>query len=82
MNISSVIIRTRPETVATVRDQLIRIPGVEVHAAEPDGRIVATIEDSGRQFAADTYIQLHHVPGVLSAAMVYQYSDDDEEAQR
>ncbi len=81
MNISSVIIRTRPERVAAVRDSIADMPGVEVHAAEPDGRIVATIEDSEKQFAADTYVQLHQVPGVLSAAMIYQYSDDDEEAQ-
>lgn len=81
MNISSVVIRTWPESLVAVRERIAGMPGVEIHAAEPDGRIVATIEDCGDQRAADTYLQLNELPGVLSAAMIYQYSDDEEEPQ-
>jgi nitrate reductase NapD len=83
MNISSVVVRTRPERAAAVRARLAELPGIEIHAATPEGRLVATIEDTTTALAADTFVRLHDVEGVLSVAMVYQYSDESpvEEAQ-
>jgi len=83
MNISSVIVRARPEQSAAVRSQLSALPGVELHAVTSDGRMVATIEDTNTALAADTFIRLHDLKGVVSVVMVYQYSDDSpvEEAQ-
>lgn len=77
MNISSVVIRTRPEQLETVRGRVAALPGVEVHAATPEGRLVVTLEDTSVATAADTFIRLHNVDGVLGASLVYQYSDDE-----
>jgi nitrate reductase NapAB chaperone NapD len=46
----------------------------------PEGRFVVTVEDTAAGSAADTVVQLHRLDGVLSAAMVYQYSDTQEDA--
>jgi len=76
MNISSVVIRTRPAEAEAVRAELARLPGVDIHALTGDGRIVITVEDSTTSSAADTFVRLHSVPGVFSVSMVYQYSDE------
>jgi nitrate reductase NapD len=51
--------------------------GVEIHAFSPEGKMVVTLEDADTNSAADSYVALNNLPGVLSVAMVYQYSDDD-----
>ena len=81
MNISSVVIRTRPEQLAGVRASLAALPGVELHTETPDGRLVVTVEDTNVATAADTYLRLHNIDGVLGASLVYQYSDDGLEPQ-
>ncbi|RKZ88638.1 MAG: glutamate synthase [Candidatus Parabeggiatoa sp. nov. 1] len=79
MNISGVLVHARPEQVAQVEKQLTEIPGVEVHAVTENGRLVVTVEQDNDKMIADTVLNIHNCEGVLSAAMVYQYGDDDTE---
>jgi nitrate reductase NapD len=81
MNISSVVIRTRPEHLCGVRQRLADLPGVELHTETPDGHLVVTVEDTNVATAAETYISLHNIDGVLGASLVYQYSDDGLDLQ-
>lgn len=76
MNISGVIIRTQPEHQAAVRDRLLAIPGVELHAEDDGGRMVVTVEDGESWSTQDSLLQVHMVEGAMSASLVYQYSDD------
>ncbi len=76
MNISGIVLRARPENAAEIRDSLAALPGGEVHAATGDGRLVLTLEDAGTASAADTFVKLHDIRGVMSVAMIYQYSDE------
>ena len=78
MNISSVVLRARHGALDEVRRSLAALPGVEVHAATEDGRLVITLEDAGTDTAADTFVKLHDIPGVMSVAMIYQYSESTE----
>lgn len=79
MNISSAIVYAIPNRTEFLRARLAALPGVEIHSETGDGRFIVTIEDAPGVSVADTVVQLHRLDGVLSAAMVYQYSD--EEAQ-
>ena len=85
MNISSVIVRTRPEKLPTLRTAMREIPGVEIHTESEDGRLIVTIEDRPGCSTADAFVQLHNLDGVIGVSLVYQYSDDgidqDQEAQ-
>jgi periplasmic nitrate reductase NapD len=84
VNISSAIVYALPQCADSVRCSLQALPGVEIHHEGGDGRFIVTIEDGHGAAVADTVMQLHRLEGVLSAAMVYQYSDDApqrEEAQ-
>lgn len=77
MNISSAIMYIAPERLEEACAALLQLPGVEIHAKTPEGKLVVTIEDDDTNAAADSYVALHGVPGVASVAMVYQYSGDE-----
>jgi periplasmic nitrate reductase NapD len=80
MDIASAVIHAAPGRRAEVRAQLEGLRGLEIHAETPEGRFGVTVEDTAAGSAADTVVQLHRLDGVLSAAMVYQYSDTQENA--
>jgi len=77
MNISSAILYIAPERLYEACETLLLMPGVDIHARSPEGKVVVTLEDDDTNSAADKYVALHGVPGVASVAMVYQYSDDE-----
>ena len=81
MNISSAIVYANPHQSGTVRASLAALPGLEIHNDTGDGRFIVTVEDLNGVCAADTIMQLHRLDGVLSAVMVYQYNDDDANAE-
>lgn len=76
MNISSIIVNSRPQDVAMLAGRLADLPGVDVHAQLADGRIVITVEDTPESAPTQTLMDLQNLPGVLSAAMVYNYCDE------
>ena len=76
MDISSVILRARPEKLDGVRKDLSAMPGVEIHADGDDGRLILTIEDGEGYAPPDVFLKLHQLDGVISASLVYQYCDD------
>jgi nitrate reductase NapD len=75
-NICGVMVHARPDCRNQVEQALVRRPGVEVHANTEEGRLVVTVEDEDRRVVADTISSFHDIDGVLSAAMIYQFSDD------
>jgi len=77
MNISSIVIHTRPQESVAMQGRLADMPGVDIHAAMDDGRIIITIEDTPEEGApAKTLMNVQNLQGVLSAAMIYNYCDE------
>ncbi len=76
MNISSIVVHARPQESAALQGRLADLPGVDVHAATDDGRIIITIEDTLASVPSETLMNVQNMQGVLSAAMVYNYSDE------
>jgi len=77
MNISSAILHIAPARLDEACAALLAMPGVEIHARSEEGKVVVTLENDDMNSAADSYVALHGIAGVASAAMVYQYSDDE-----
>lgn len=75
-NICGVLIHARATAIEKVKSSLEAIAGVEVHTATDNGRLVVTVESDDRKYVADTITGMQHIEGVLSAAMVYQFSDE------
>jgi nitrate reductase NapAB chaperone NapD len=51
------------------------MPGVDVYTATPDGHIVTVIERDSDAELTDAFQQILNASGVLSASLVYHYSD-------
>lgn len=75
MNISGVVVRTRPERIEGVKSHLSNLPGVEIHACTEDGRMVVTIENQAAAMI-DTMNSFHDIEGVLSASLIYHHFDE------
>lgn len=81
IDICGLLVQTRAERLSEVRERLSLIPGVEVHAATEDGRLVVTVEATDEHSTLDTITGLVDVPGVAATSLVYQYSDHQEREQ-
>ena len=81
MNISSAIVHIVPDRLDEACTALAGMPGVEIHARSPEGKVVVTIEDDDTESATSCYVALHGVPGVAAVAMVYQYCDEESDTQ-
>lgn len=79
INICGVLVHAIPNQVSRVEKKLLQLEGVEVHTITDDGRLVITIDHPDRFHMVDTINQLNAVEGVLSAAMVYQHSEQLDE---
>ena len=75
MNISSLVVRAKPGAAAEVGARLREIPGVEL-AAMAGERMVVVVEDGPDWSTEASLLQVHTIEGVVSATLVYQYSDD------
>ena len=71
MNVIGVLVQTSPEREAEVGARLAQMPGVEVHAAGGDGRLVVTATDVGDHFASDALMAMNQVPHVVGTSLVY-----------
>jgi len=76
-NCCGVLVHARPGSAKAVAAGLEALAGVQVHASERD-RLVVTIEDHPGRSCIETISQLHAIPGVLSASLVYQHSEPDQ----
>ena len=81
MNVSSLVVRARPDACAAVRAALERMPGVEVSAASSAGQFVVVTDHDNTAAAADTFVAIHAIEGVLAVSLVYEYSDDAHDSE-
>ena len=77
MNISSAIIHARPGEVVLVQAGLAMLPGVEVHAISPEGKLIVTIESEDDGSTVAIYERIGQLDGVMSAAMVYHQTESE-----
>jgi nitrate reductase NapD len=81
MNISSLIVHAKPTELTSVRGNLERLPGVEVHAVTDDGKLVVTLETESDEETVDTFDRINTMDGVMSAAMVYHQFESDPQKE-
>lgn len=74
--ISGVIVRAWPHCLQDVSQRLVSLPGVEVHASDPTGKLVVTVEElPGQKLMVDRLTEINAVEGVLSAALIYAHQE-------
>lgn len=80
MNVIGVLVWAVPGTVEAVSAALAALPGVEVHAATDDGRLVVTATDVDGRFASDGLMAMNQIAGVITTSLVYHACEPDEDA--
>jgi nitrate reductase NapD len=81
INISGLLVHARPDRAAALREQLLDIPGLEIHAITPEGRFVVTLENVSDREMTDAFARVQTMPDVLSASLIYHHSEDPRDAE-
>jgi nitrate reductase NapD len=79
MNISSLVVDVQPARTASVQAILAGWPGVEVHAATPQGKLIVTVETDSDVQTTDNFSRIGALEGVMSVAMVYHQFEPELE---
>ena len=82
MNVSSIVIKTSPEHLKDVLESLNSSGICETHFHDELGRIVVTIDGADVGEEMEKLNLLQKTDRVLSAEMVYSYSDGELEKAR
>lgn len=77
MNICSLLVMVDPARMDEVRADLLRLPGIEIHAQADGGRLVITLEEGDGADPAESLRVIHEVHGVLNAMLIYHYGGDE-----
>ena len=77
MRVASLVVRTRPERVGPLQAEIDALPGAEVHAVQPEGRLIVTVDDRDGASPAENIVKVHNLGGVIGVSLVYEYCDDD-----
>ena len=79
VHVAGFVVRAYPAAVPRVAAALATMPGVQVHAATDEGKLVVTAEADNAATITDTLCRIQTHDGVLSAALVYQHIESTED---
>ncbi len=82
MNLSSIVIQTRPEHLESVLEIIKSSSDCEYHIHDLKGRIIVTIEGKDTEEEISKLKNLQEIPHVISAEMAFAYSEDELDAER
>jgi periplasmic nitrate reductase NapD len=78
VEIVSLIVSTWPQHLDAVSEAVLALGNTEVHGRDPKGKLIVVIEEASQGAVGAKANAISGLPHVLSAAMVFQASDDDE----
>lgn len=80
-SVSGLVVHTRPDSTASVSDNLNAMQGVEVHAMN-EGKLVVTVEElPGEKSMIQSITDINNTAGVINAALVYSETLQDAEEE-
>jgi nitrate reductase NapD len=82
MNLSSVIVQVKPENLQKVIRDISVSHDFEYHIHDEIGKIIVTIEGANTDEEIKKLKKLNALPHVISAEMVFAYSEDELEQDR
>lgn len=77
MNISSIVVQTRPEFLDEVVNSLKECEVCEYHLHDEIGRVIVTIEGKGVEEELKKLRVIENIPHVIAADMQMAYSEDE-----
>lgn len=82
LSISGVLVHAQPAQLERVKQRLRALPGVEIHADSPEGKLVVTIEELTENINGAGIMRLSEIEGVLSASLIYHQLENNEAAEQ
>ena len=82
MNLSSIVILTKPENLEKVLNAIKSSDDCEYHMHDEKGRIIVTIEGKNTEEEISKLKKIQQIPKVISAEMVFVYSEEELEKER
>ncbi len=82
MNISGILIQISPNYIDLIISQINEFQGCEYHVHDEMGKIVATIQAETTDEEINYLKKIQQLPHVISAEMVFSYSEDELENLR
>jgi len=82
MNLSSIIVQVKPEHLDIVINSIKSSEDYEYHLHDEKGRIIITLEGKDTEEEIGKLKKLQAMPYVVSAEMVFAYSEDELEQAR
>ena len=79
IHIAGVVVHTRPESLERVRAGLAKLSGAEIHAADPKGKLVVTLEAASDGIIADLLNTIPEIHGVIACTLAHHHSEAGEE---
>ncbi|WP_051928769.1 chaperone NapD [Thermopetrobacter sp. TC1] len=81
MSICSLVVFTKPEATETVKAEIEKREGCEVPGHEA-GKLVVLMDHPSREVMSQTIMDIHNITGVISVSLVYEYFEDNGQADR
>ncbi|WP_438393404.1 chaperone NapD [Caballeronia sp. DA-9] len=75
-HIAGIVVHASKSNIEKIRQAISTLPGSEIHAISPEGKMVVTLEAGRSGIIADQIKAISALPGVYSASLVYQHHED------
>ncbi len=82
MNISGILVQTRPERVIGLVEEIKASDICEYHVHDELGRIIVTLEEVSTEKEIEKLKMLQKLKGVIAADMMYSYSEEELDGLR
>ena len=76
VHIAGLVVWVRPEQLESARQAIAELPGADIPATDPGGKLVVVLEAGDTAGIADTTHRIHGIAGVLAANIVYHQCED------
>lgn len=73
--IASILVQTRPERLAEVKEAIVGLGCCEVHGCDARGKLVVVVDAPGAGVIGSTLNMITIIEGVLSASLVFHAVD-------
>lgn len=75
-HIASLVVQCRSENVSRVAAEIEDMSGAEVPARDERGKMVVLLESDGESHLLQAITHIEHMPGVISANLVFHQIDE------
>jgi periplasmic nitrate reductase NapD len=78
IHISSFVVHAYPQALDAVAAAIAAMPGAELHARSPEGKLVVTLESASESAIVGCLERIGSLQGVLAATLVYHHWEPAE----